>query len=142
MGIYDWLRKLARTTRQSHERRREPSKFFIEPLEPRLLLNADATVLLQATALSTPVEPTYGVPALVQQLEPNSTSGQVLYLDFNGAVDVAYDGPVHIDNVNVRPFEVPAEVSMERADFIDAVVGSLNQRLAPLGVTFTATLPV
>jgi uncharacterized repeat protein (TIGR01451 family)/CSLREA domain-containing protein len=63
-------------------------------------------------------------------------NGQIFVLDFDGATDVNYDGPVRVDNVEVYPFQIPADFFVDKVQFISAIVDSLNRRFASLGVTF------
>jgi hypothetical protein len=66
---------------------------------------------------------------------------QIIYLDFDGATGVTYDGPVRVDDVAVYPFRAPAELAGEEAAIIQSLLTLLNDGVAGLGVIFTATRP-
>ncbi len=107
-----------------------------------MLLSAlpDASV---AVATATDEQPTAvvleGTPLVSTDVQ--GVAGQQVFLDFDGAQDVSYDGPVHVGPIDVPAFAVPGS-----PDDVDAVIGSivssLNERFEALDVHFTATEPL
>ena len=94
-----------------------------ESLEPRLLLSADLPLL--PTAAVAAVHQDQQTPALVASVSSSTQppaihmsaqaavpvspfAGQVIYLDLDGARDVAYHGPVQLDSIDVPGFKAPA----------------------------------
>lgn len=68
--------------------------------------------------------------------------GQIFYLDFDGAEDVTYDGPVRIEGIDVPPFSaVAAGLAGHEPEIIASTIAQLNAAFEPLGVGFTATRP-
>jgi len=98
---------------ESHQARQHS----VETLEPRHLLSASPTPLPfeteewqtdEVVETSAPVEtataelPSVEIPGMVLvDPRPDQFEGQVIYLDFDGAQGVTYDGPV-----TVGPFDV------------------------------------
>ncbi len=64
---------------------------------------------------------------------------QVIYLNFDGASDVSYNGPVRVEGLNVPSFCVPRG---ERGEMIAQVLASLNDQFYESGVTFTSVQPI
>ncbi|PYK97182.1 MAG: hypothetical protein DME19_17175 [Verrucomicrobia bacterium] len=64
-------------------------------------------------------------------------SGQVFYLDFDGASGVVYNGPVHVDNIQVPQFKAPGDFVGQEDTIISSVLTALNRSFAELGVSFT-----
>jgi hypothetical protein len=71
----------------------------------------------------------------LQLVDPNISSwqGQVVYLDFDGAEDVIYNGPV-----TVGPFDVPA-FSLESAGLAGHEEAIISQTLQELERTFAGS---
>ena len=67
--------------------------------------------------------------------------GQVIYLDYDGASAVAYDGPMRVEGITVAPFRAPAPLTGEESSIIGSVLTGLNQGFADLAVTFTDLRP-
>ena len=58
-------------------------------------------------------------------------SGQVIYLDFDGASGLTYDGPVHVDNVDIAAFLAPDDLAGLEMDLIQSILTSVNINFAP-----------
>ena len=97
----------------------------IEPLEPRVLLD--------------------GAPNLpgLNLVDPNvdNLRGQVIYLDFDGAENVTYNGPVTIGPFNVPAFRTPESLAGQETDIMSALTTHLNALFADVGILFTTVLP-
>ena len=100
---------------------RSPERFArVEGLEQRLLMAANIAGmhLVQAAA--------------------GRFDGQVVYLDFDGASDVVYNGRY----VTTAKFDVPAfDTGGGENQYVGAVLTKLNRTFAGTGVTFTTTQP-
>ena len=71
-----------------------------------------------------------------------SLVGQVVYLDFDGASNVTYHGPVVVEGINVPAFNLSATgLGGQEGAVIDRVLAALNERFSEFGVTFTTTRP-
>jgi hypothetical protein len=105
--------------------------------------------LVQTMPQDQPAEGTamYRVPQLpgLELTNPNSIdqiADQIFYLDFDGAENVVYDGPV-----TVGPFDVPvfSLVGTSLAGYeqlvIDQILSHLQRTFADSGVTFTTEQP-
>ncbi|MHC4565850.1 MAG: Ig-like domain-containing protein [Planctomycetota bacterium] len=80
----------------------------------------------------------------LQLIDPgvNSWQGQVIYLDFDGAQDVVYNGPVVVEGVNISEFSAePAGLAGHESKIISQVLSSLEQTFGGTGVLFTVTRP-
>ena len=67
---------------------------------------------------------------------------QVVYLDFDGAEDVVYDGPIYVDQIDVLPFTaVAAGMGRQEDEIIEQIVSALEELYADTGVIFTTTPP-
>lgn len=97
----------------------------LEQLEPRVLLS--------------------GAPTLPgMHLSSDDTSnwqGQVIFLDFDGAQDVVYDGPVQIGPFDVDAFQAPAGQAGQETTIAADVLSHLQTTFADTGVTFTLIEP-
>ncbi|MEZ6121301.1 MAG: hypothetical protein R3C28_32695, partial [Pirellulaceae bacterium] len=72
----------------------------------------------------------------------SKVSGQVIFLDFDGAEDVSYDGPVHIDGISIPAFDTsPIGLAGLEPEIIASVVGQLNDQFGPLDARFTSEQP-
>ena len=67
--------------------------------------------------------------------------GQVIYLDFDGAEDVTYNGPVTIGPFDVPAFQAPGELAGQEQTIIDQVLANLQDIFAGSGVIFTTEQP-
>ena len=68
-------------------------------------------------------------------------SGQVFYLDFDGALGLTYDGPVFVENIDIAAFLAPDDLAGLEMDLIQSILTSVNITFAPLGVTITTIHP-
>ena len=95
----------------------------LEPLEPRIMLSTD-------------------LPGM-QLVDPDVDhfEGQIVYLDFDGAEDVTYNGPVTIEGIDVPPFTAPGDLAGQEAAIIQEVTERLDGIFADSGVTFTTQEP-
>lgn len=154
MGIWRWLKRArdgAETTRPV------PS---LEPLEPRVLFSADGTGV--EPVLPADVQPAYAtiVPSdftsagdthaasldlaglhLVDSDAAN-LAGQIVYLDFDGAKDVTYRGPVAVGPFDLPAFSLDGTALAGREQVvIDEILSQLRQVFAGSGVLFTTVSP-
>ena len=67
--------------------------------------------------------------------------GQVIYLDFDGAENVTYNGPVTVEDIDIRAFEAPAELTGQEQQIIADVVAQLEATFAEAGLSFTIDKP-
>ncbi len=72
---------------------------------------------------------------------PDQFQGQVVYLDFDGAQDVAYDGPVVVEHVDLAAFEARGTLAGHEQEIIADVVAQLEATFAGTGIVFTTTEP-
>ena len=63
---------------------------------------------------------------------------QVVFIDFDGAADVDYRGPVEILGVDVAPYEAPFTLRSQQAAIEERVLHILNEGFAPLNASFTS----
>src|SRR5688572_21731466 len=68
--------------------------------------------------------------------------GQVVYLSFNGAEDVDYEGPISIGDIDVAAFGAPGGLQGEESAIIASTVTTLEQGFAGTGIVFTTQRPV
>ena len=110
-------------------RRRSPSsrRLRFEPLEDRRLLSADVYPSLPGMTLPDPIE--------------GQSAGQIVYLDFDGATGVVYDGPIVVEDVDVPVFSLPGESAGREEEAIAAVLAGLEATFADAGVLFTTQPP-
>lgn len=99
----------------------------LEPLEDRRMLAVGGYPELPGLRLIDPV--------------PDQFVGQVIYLDFDGAEDVTYDGPVLVEGVDVPPFEAAGELAGQEHLAISAVLLHLEETFQGTGVVFTTDPP-
>ena len=71
-----------------------------------------------------------------------SLAGQVFYLDFVGASNLTYHGPVEVDGINIPGFDLSAKgLGGQESAVISRTVAALNTVFSSVGVTFTTTKP-
>jgi len=146
-GIWDWLRlaiKLGTCATGI------ASRSQLEPLEPRLLLNAHFIATAPDLPVRNSAEPAVLVdvqraptlPGLeLRDTNPEHLRGQVVYLDVEGEKNVTYHGPVVVGPFDVPAFQAPGRLAgLERA-IISEVGGSLRRIFAEAGVIFTLERP-
>jgi len=102
-------------------------RLLCEPLEDRRLLSVGAYPELPGLQLIDP--------------RPGQFDGQIIYLDFDGAEDVTYNGPVTIGPFDVPAFQAPGELAGQEEAIIASVLDQLQQTFAGSGVLFTAEVP-
>ena len=71
----------------------------------------------------------------------NQFEGQIVYLDFNGAENVTYDGPITIEGIDIPTFQVPGTTGIEEEVLIGSIVASLEDVFAETGITFVIEKP-
>ncbi len=69
-------------------------------------------------------------------------AGQIFWLNFEGAEDITYNGPVIIKHIDIPAFKVPDSLAGQEQEIFDSVVAQLQDMFAPSGVIFTTTQPV
>ena len=77
-------------------------------------------------------------------LDPNLANlrGQVIYLDFDGAQHVRYNGPAVVDDIEVPPFSAAAiGLAGHEAELARTITSLVADALGPLGVTVTCETP-
>ncbi|MBN2474800.1 MAG: hypothetical protein JXB62_09345 [Pirellulales bacterium] len=111
-------------TRESVNHRR----LLCEPLECRLLLSlGPALAALPGMHLADP--------------SVDRFDGQVVYLDFDGARDVTYNGPVVIEGIDVPSFRLPGALAGREAVVIDGLVDQIEGVFGDTGIAVTARRP-
>jgi Ca2+-binding RTX toxin-like protein len=71
-----------------------------------------------------------------------SLAGQVFFLDFDGASNVTYHGPVVVEGINVPAFNLSVSgLGGQENTVLNSVVAALNERFSGIGVRFTAIRP-
>ena len=101
-------------------------RLAFESLEDRRLLSADGFPDLPGLTL---VDPS------------TDARGQIIYLDFDGAEDVIYNGPVTVGPFDVPAFEAPGELAGQEEAIIASVVEQLDATFAGSGLSFTTESP-
>ncbi len=66
---------------------------------------------------------------------------QIIYMEFDGAYNVTYNGPVQIHDINIPSFSVPEYVGIDEAALISQITNELNTLFAGTGVVFTSIQP-
>ncbi len=141
------------------------NKVLLEPLEPRILLSADLKLMTAGGTND------YGLPLqridggdIVKIGDPFEISlvqdrtgaevltaasageipraGQIFFLNFDGANDVTYEGPVTVRDIDIPAFDAPAFLETQKAEIIASVLDSLQETFADLGVTFISDEPL
>ncbi|MEN6496915.1 MAG: hypothetical protein ABFD16_21705, partial [Thermoguttaceae bacterium] len=72
---------------------------------------------------------------------PGQFDGQIVYLDFDGAEGVDYNGPVVVKDINVPAFKAPGALAGHEQEIIADIVSQLDATFAGAGVDFTASKP-
>jgi subtilase family serine protease len=68
--------------------------------------------------------------------------GQVVYLDFDGAEDVDYHGPVEVNGIGVPAFAAPGSLAGKELEIIGQTLGLVQSNFASSGVVFTLDRPL
>lgn len=74
-------------------------------------------------------------------LDPKDLAGQVIYVDFAGAKDVVYHGPVTVGPFDVPAFALAGRLAGQERAVADGVVAALDRTFAGAGVVFTDQRP-
>ena len=100
----------------------------LEPLEDRRLLTGSGhPELLGMTQFDPAVDP---------------FSDQIIYLDFDGAEDVTYNGPISIEGLTIPAFDAaPFGLAGQENAIIDLVLEELNSQFAGTRAAFTGEVP-
>ena len=98
-----------------------------EPLEDRRMLSMGSYPELPGLELVDP--------------RPGQFEGQIVYLNFDGAEGVTYNGPVVVENIDVPAFQAGGELAGQEKRIISKVVSSLAQTFAGTGLEFTIDEP-
>ena len=103
------------TTRVGLSRSRTPR---IEPLERRAMLSVSYLPGLEGPA-DLPIQ----------------TTGQVIYLDFDGEQGVDYDGPIAVEDIDIPAFSaVGVGLAGQEAELGRMIAQGVIESLSPLGV--------
>ena len=82
------------------------------------------------------------LPGLIlRDTDARNYSGQVVYLDIDGAQALSYGGPVTIPHLDVPAFRAPAELSVSDEWIIQELIQRLNQQFSEVGVRFVDAQP-
>ena len=72
----------------------------------------------------------------------SSWQGQIIYLDFDGAEDVTYDGPVTIGTIDVPAFSLEStDLAGQEQAVIQSILQELEKTFASTGIIFTISQP-
>ena len=71
----------------------------------------------------------------------SSWQGQIIYLDFDGAEDVVYNGPVTVGPFDVPAFAAPGDLAGQEDAIISEVLFQLEQTFPGTGIIFTTEQP-
>ncbi|MCB1064158.1 MAG: LEPR-XLL domain-containing protein, partial [Verrucomicrobiae bacterium] len=92
--------------------------------------------------LETPSGPLPELPGLVLTAGSEGASrGQVFFLQFEGAENVSYRGPVPVSGLTIPEFGIEGLNETGREVFLDEIVAALNELFGEAGVTFTKESP-
>ena len=110
-----------------------------EALEERLVLSAtDWVAMGPFLTINGQVE---HIDLLEQRVLLSTQCGREMYLNFDGARDVSYDGPVRLEHLDVPSFQAPGELAGQEDMIRVAVTTALNVQFADQGVHFTSDAP-
>ena len=153
-------RLLKRNEEVAVKKRRK--KALLEPLEPRMLLSADLKVVTTGAASDDdlPLQNAESAAGLVDMADQTLVQGQtqadlppaasessipiaaqVFFLDFDGALDITYEGPVTIHDVDIPAFTAPDSLEAQKAEIIASVLSSLQEAFLDSGLVFTVDEP-
>ncbi len=129
-------------------------KVLFESLEQRLLLAADPTALLLGSSPAELADVHTSSPEISADLSPGAAAGvaiappsyldpararqdrQLIVLDVDGAVDITYDGPVHLDGIDVPAFQAPQHLTGQEAEILESLLGTLEASFRDTGIQF------
>ncbi|MCX5835283.1 MAG: zinc dependent phospholipase C family protein, partial [Deltaproteobacteria bacterium] len=159
-------RKIKRFLKRNEEVtiRKRKKKAILEPLEPRMLLSADLKFVTTGAAnddLPLQNAESGNVAGLVEiadesiaqsqtqaDLSPAASgsttplAAQVFFLDFDGAADITYEGPVTVADIEVPVFEAPDSLKGQEGAIIASILDSLQEAFSDSGLVFTADEPL
>jgi len=72
---------------------------------------------------------------------PDQFEGQIIYLDFDGAEDVTYNGPVVVEGIDIPAFQAPSGLAGQEEQIIADVVACLEATFADTRIIFTTGQP-
>ncbi len=98
-----------------------------ETLEDRRMLSAGSYPELPGTVLVNPME--------------NQFDSQIIYLDFDGAEDVTYNGSVVVKDIDVPAFKAPGDLREQEQEIIAGTITQLEETFAGSGIVFTTVQP-
>ena len=85
------------------------------------------------------------LPALpgMHLVNPNldNLRGQIVYLDFDGAKDVDYNGPVTVKNIDVPAFTTPSEFAGKEQNIVAGLLDRLDVVFHSANIAFTTSEP-
>jgi|GEM_PF-5266212 len=105
--------------------------------------NQPSTVSVTSECILAPMEAVApDLPGLVL-VDPDISNwqGQVIYLDFDGAEDVTYSGPVTVGPFDVPAFQAPGQLAGQEQAIINQVLANLQELFVDSGITFTTEKP-
>jgi len=73
--------------------------------------------------------------------QPDQFAGQTVYLDFDGAENITYNGPTVIQNIDIPAFKAPGQRAGQEQPIIANVVAQLEATFAGTGISFTTERP-
>ena len=92
------------------------SRLAVEHLEDRRMLSVGGYPDLPGLQLVDP--------------RPDQFAGQIVYLDFDGAQNVTYNGPIVVEDIDIPAFQAPGELAGQEQAIIAEVVEQLEQTFA------------
>ena len=99
----------------------------MEPLEDRRMLSVGGYPELPGLDLVDP--------------RPDQFEGQVIYLNFDGAEDVTYNGPVVVEDIDVPAFEAPGNLAGQEQEIVGQILLQLADAFDGSGLVFTTEHP-
>jgi Ca2+-binding RTX toxin-like protein len=124
-----------RPLRQTHHPvRPRRATFAMEAMEPRMLLSADVSFI--------DGQRHDNEDAVVSVLQEQGASPQIFYVSLAGAQDLAYDGPVTVEDIDLPAFSAPGALEGQERAILDAMMDSLDVLFDDdAGVDFTLDRP-
>jgi len=75
-------------------------------------------------------------------LTPDDLRGQVVYLDFDGAENVTYNGPVVVENIDIPAFRPANALVGQEQTIIERTLEGVRRAFAGIGVRFVTEAPI
>ncbi|MDP6723332.1 MAG: hypothetical protein QGF59_32010, partial [Pirellulaceae bacterium] len=121
-------RRQSSSRKNARRRGPRPRRLMCEMLEDRRMLSIGGYPEIPGMVLADP--------------RPDQFEGQIIYLDFDGAEDVTYNGPVVVEDTDVPPFSAEAiGLGGHERELIPLITGRVGELLEPLNVTVTSSIP-